>query len=1293
MLNTLLVQILTERPDLYKTVRLPLNEMSRHSSWTQADLLLLFRNVLLNCERGGFVCVLDSMSGCEESCLSSLDDICSLARHTERRFKVVVSGTTNSSLQRVLADWPTINLDSHSEDPHNINSAIVPDLNAEVIELIQHRPIFYHFEKRITEKLVECGQDSQWRRLVVNQLRFSEGPLTNSAAEWQLGVLPPTTPKHSFIRIIANMPLERRRWARNVLIWTLYTFRPLSPSELSATLVLQDETLSHGTRDIGLLVSQDVTGELDEVFKGIFIVKHKEIHFSHPDAREFLQNVNGGRDGAWYDVKETAHQQITAACLFYLSLLQGQKSIETSYFHPLADLLAEKRYVLPNSFSSYAIKYWPKHYKLIPKINRPTESALKFCQNTKAAQIWVQAYWPLWKPIRQIDSIILSPLPILAGLGLQDLVTEWLDPKNQPNYIENCAVALAEAARNAEIEFVSTLLPISGYSLSNLEDVLTAASSCCDQATLDLLIKHVAQRCEYFQWPPVLLCRAAQFGLDNVVQILLQCGASLEAAVTTHGLTPLHLAARHGHVKVTNVLLENKASLTAVDENGLTPLHIASKHSQAAVLSLLLDAHADCNAMDYDGETALDYACKNGSHKVVEMLLTKLACEVGSDKEGKWSPLSTTSYYGFYKCAQLLLEKAAKIEVHETGTGMPLRHAALNGHPQLCQLLLEYGANPNTPFDGDYLLSESVKAGNLEMVKLLIEHGADIDITDSESQNVLQMAAVKGDKALVAYLIDHGADIYHADGDGFTSTHFAAGHGFAEIVQLLIESGADPQHPALNGWTPLHACHAHAETTHVLLKNGVDVNKVTKEGYTPLYIAARSGNHEVLKVLLLYNPELEVTTPEGVSAITAATISGNTEVIRLLLEAGANINKKSGWNNSPLQYAVQQNKPNVLRVLMEYNPRLSLVDDGGNTALHCINSYTSVSVIRVLVNGGADLNIRNKRKETPICRAAWSDNLEVVRYLAKKARLDIVGGTCGGPLHIACYRSRLHLVKFLVDAGADVNLIDPVDGTPLQMACRCAESSKEARDNVIFYLINEANVNVHIVGGLYGSAINAACVRSNSEVVRLMLEKGASVDVEDNMGRTAIHFAATRSIADFELIFESGGDVDVADKIGRTALHWASASGMTYVVSRIISASKELVNQGDKDDWTPLLWAARGCNSTLQKVSSSVQEDTIKLLLDSGADPCVTTKGLDHDWSPVKVARYHGVDSRVIRLLEEKAKEKLKDTQHGWDEEFHKSTEADKKHVWCDCCFAVGDSLFILPAAFVPAESLLCSPS
>ena len=1289
MLNTLVLQIFTVCPDVYKAVRLQFDHMFHCSNWTETDWTLLFREILSSHEHGGIVCVINSMDECDSPCTSFLEDICSFSSHTERRFKVAVTSSTRSNLHSVLGDWPTINLDDHREDAQDVSKTLSSEIDLEVMDLIRRRPNFYGFKEGITQKLLECGQDRHRRRLVLNQLRFSKGPLTRSATERQLHILSPTKSSEIFVRILAGIPLQRQDWARKVLIWTLYSFHPLSVWELGTALTLQGESLCLRTEDLDAFVSQDITGELEEVFKGIFIVKHNEVHLSHPDARDFLQNESNAQDCAWYDVKEAAHRQISETCLGYLSLPQVQESMETSSEYHLTNLLESPTLILRSSLYLYAVKYWAKHYQLIPRTSRPLESALEFCRDTKAMRLWTQAFWSLCRPTRQKQSVFRSRLPILAGLGLEDLLMECLDPEAQPNHNEDCAM-LVEASQNSELEMVRILLLDNEYSHSNLEDALIAASSRCDESVLGLLITHIEQRCESFVWPPTLLCRVAQFGLDVVIKRLLKCGASLEAAATLHGWTPLHLAARHGHAEVVKVLLHNKASLTALDDLGLTPLHIASKYSQATVFSLLLAAHADCNAIDKDGNTALHLACRNGSHVIVKQLLMKRECDMDSIRQGRWPPLSTSSYFGFYKCSQLLLENHANTEIQEVEIGTPLFHAALNGHVELCQLLLAHGANPNTSFDSMPVFSESAKTGNLELIKVLIEHGAEINVTDSGDQDALQKASMKGDKALVVYLLEHGADVYHEDGSGCTATILAAHLGFADTVQLLIHGGADLEHHTSKGWTPLHCCFSHAETTHVLLKNGADVNSVTKKGCTPLFLAAQSGGLDVVRALLSYSPDLEILSAEGESALTVATKSGSPEVVRLLLEAGANINHQSERNHFPLQFAVDGNMESVLRVLMEYRPRIDLVDDDGDTALHCMSSDTSVTIAKILVNAGADVNIRNKTRDTPICKVVWCNSPEMLIYLAKKAKLNIVGGTCGGPLHIACYLCNLRLVKILIDRGADVNLVDPDAGTPLQIACRGPETSKEKQESVIFYLINEANANLDIVGGSHGSALNAACGRSSFGVVRLMLEKGTSIDDKDDMGRMAIHFAATRGMRVFRAILESGADVEAVDKMGRTALHWASASGMFHVASYITSLSTRSVNQPDRDGWTPLLWAARGSNTTLDQALPSDQEEVIKLLLDRGADPCVTVKGLKREWSPAKIARYHGVVDTVVQLLEGKAKEKLDATKASglWLEHSHVERQADRKRAWCDYCCSVGTSMLIALPVFVPEKPL-----
>jgi len=1289
MLNTLLSQAINHNQNFYDPVKLPYEQMSFHSSWTQADLLLHFRNILTDWDQGDIFLVINGLNECDNSRMAFLENICTFASHTERHFKIAITSTPDSDLNAALAHWPNINLDERPEDPAITNRNLVSDIDLEVLELMQQRPTFCDFEKTITEKLLECGQDQHWRRLVLNQLRLSKGPSTKSATQRELDVLPPTTSKEIFARILASVPPERRPWARKALSWILYAFHPLGIWQFGIAIALEVDSLSHETRDLHEFVYQYVIADLDEVFKGMFIVKHNEVHFGHPDAREFLLAADDEQEHVWYNVKDTAHKEITDACCFYLSLQKVQNSIATNYLNSPTDLLESSAFIPRYSLCSYAIKYWPRHYGLIPKTSRPTEHAVEFFLNTKAMRRWAEAYWWLLNPIRRADRSYLSLLPIFAGLGLVDLVTKWLDLEAKTSEADqNRALALVEAAKNAQVEVVRGLLPFGGYDQESLQGALIAAASCCDEAVLDELVTYVAESIENFEWPPSLLCRAAQFGLVDVVKKLLKSGASLDTAITVQDLTPLHLAARHGHTEVVRVLLEHKASLTSVTKSKRVPLHVAAMYGHAPIVKLLLDANADCNVTDDDMATAMDFACMNGNHQVVE-ILAKAGCDMGCERQGRWSPLTIVANEGFIKSGQFLLDAKANTEVQGLQNWTPLRYAAFYGHVELCRLLLKKGANPNTISSGDPILVESAGQGNLEVVTLLVENNAIIDAVNSDDWTALHKASYNGHIAVVAYLLDHGADIHHTNNMGQTTILLAARRGFAELVQFLIDKGADLHRPSTNNWTPLHLSYDFAEATRVLMENGADANRVMRH-YTPLYLAASENYIETVKVLLSFNPDLEIEydgddDQMGYTALTIATVNGHTDVIRLLLEAGANVNHRSKHKYFPLQWAVISNKEDIVRILMEYNTELNLVDDDGDATLNCIRSPTSVAIAKLLVNRGADLEIRNNQGYTPLCKAAMCNNLDVVKYLiAKKAELNITGGKNGGPLHIACYQSNLELVRILVAADADVNLIDPLVGTPLQSACRCQKSNyeKETQESIIRYLISEAKANITAFGGLYGCVLNAACGRSTPEMVKLILEKGAKIDVKDGMGRVAIHFAVARSMENFQLILDAGGDVEVKDKMGRTALHWAAIGGMVDIVARVISLSRGLVDQADNDGWTPLLWAARGCDTSQKMARSSEQGEIIKVLLDRGADPCIRVKGLDREWSPVKVARYHGIDDAILQLLMEKAKDKLGEDM--WDETPHASAKAVEINEYCDSCLSVGFpalSLLIFPLA------------
>lgn len=421
--------------------------------------------------------------------------------------------------------------------------------------------------------------------------------------------------------------------------------------------------------------------------------------------------------------------------------------------------------------------------------------------------------------------------------------------------------------------------------------------------------------------------------------------------------------------------------------------------------------------------------------------------------------------------------------------------------------------------------------------------------------------------------------------------------------------------------------------------------------------------------------------------LSIAVTQGQTEIVRLLLEAGADVNHLSERSNFCLQYAVRTDDPNMLRTLMEYRPKLDLQDDDGDTAVAYIRDSAPIEMYQILVNGGASLEIPNKQMHTALCAAALSVNRpDIVKYfISKKASLNPIGGKHGGPLHIACRWKSFEIVEMLVQAGADVNLVSKATaGNPLQSAARCwnGSTNQEIQEKIIRYLLDEGNADVNVVGGLQGCALNAVCGWASVDMVMLLLKKGAKTDIVDEMGRAVIHYAAMQSLENLQQIVSSGVDVNARDTMGRNAMHWAVISGSLDVVERVLSLSRRLLDQPDNDGWTPLLWAARGCATVHKEAASNAQEQIITFLLDQGADPLVKGKGLDREWTPIQVARYHSIDDEVVELLVKNTKEKL-GKEELYIEAEHACLKASEQVGSCDSCHCVS------PPHTIPTRSPL----
>ena len=208
-------------------------------------------------------------------------------------------------------------------------------------------------------------------------------------------------------------------------------------------------------------------------------------------------------------------------------------------------------------------------------------------------------------------------------------------------------------------------------------------------------------------------------------------------------------------------------------------------------------------------------------------------------------------------------------------------------------------------------------AGNVEIVKELLDHGADITTTNDIGINVLHYAAIEGRQEIIQMLIDHGADVTTANKFGSTALHFASAFTYdQEIIQLLVDSGADVNARKSDGTTALgHACKlGSTKMAKILLGLGANGASKDKGGKTPLAWAFSSTRGwEVFKLLIDHGADVDAVlscplgyeTPLGYSCQLEDTM-----YFFELIACGADIRKKNSMGQTPLEVAKQYGNEN-----------------------------------------------------------------------------------------------------------------------------------------------------------------------------------------------------------------------------------------------------------------------------------------------------------------------------------------------------------------------------------------------
>ncbi len=451
---------------------------------------------------------------------------------------------------------------------------------------------------------------------------------------------------------------------------------------------------------------------------------------------------------------------------------------------------------------------------------------------------------------------------------------------------------------------------------------------------------------------------------------------------------------------------------------GNTLLECAVMSGSVEVASFLIKSGADiylCTSEDRN--SLIELAALSGNLNIIKFFL-----ENGFDRNVflKDGSLMSAAVNNYTEIAKYLIDQGKDVNMHDSSSSMTALRMAAQMHSAECaELLCDMGADTEAESDYGTALFGAVSSGDLEIAKILVNHGANVNYVKSDGSTPYEMAVYKGYEDIAEYLLQCGAD---------PSLSFIKRGGKLPSIWYAWESKSNAYETAkdesFSGEATLCDDEHCGEEPH-------HKENISREDVPGIFEWLEDNG------IPFPDEDDKLTWPEY------AVWNNSLEMIKFLIKSGANLYSSSSYDwNTLIEFAAVYGRLDIIKYLLEngYDKEIFLKDN--SLVFAASNDFTEI--IKYLIENGKDIDqpFDNIKGYTALREAAQVNSVESATLLCSLgANVNAEG--LDTPLYIAAAEGNFEIVKLLVDNGADVNYSNKFGTTPYKIA-KCFDQNEIA---------------------------------------------------------------------------------------------------------------------------------------------------------------------------------------------------------------------------------------------------------